>query len=756
MEKQVIFRQDQDVTPDDFNNMQAFTQASLDDVVRDAIGDGVGFAGFDAVRASPTRVTVGAGRLFSNGLVYVHGTSIDFDLTNALPMTGRKNVLVLVAGTTEEIDVEERDYLVDEKTMTAVGKPAAMTRSRTATVNVDAGIEAPDPVDPIFPAGYLAVARVVMSPTGIDTVVMVEENRQKSVKSVAADVANLKDATSSTTSKVAAIDGTVSGFAARLAGTVSQDALGRALVRLADVESKLNIPSTAASSAADYFLETTSSLLTDASSSCRVYEGVRFPDDAKDTGELTLANPLNPAVVLTNGLLLPAYDLVPLFTTGPKTGELSASSFSYQTTDMVQKMMTRERIRYGTPFTVCTNAGWWGAITSQYVPETFSHDGEQFQTLDVDWDGPTHGWVRVQEYWVDTYEEPYWTAVTTQHQVNGAQISETWVQPTDGWLGAVGLEFTKLATDGNVSIAIVECDRSGVPDQTAVISMTTFTKAQLATGANKLAIAPVWLSGGKRYAVIVITAAAHYLAVTQGTNFPGGTLFTRLDGAYQQEDGTKDLVFTPYMLKFKSARTVVDLGWKNVNALQLQGGIASIDILADTISPSGAELTYQVQIAGQWYPLDRNSQSILSAGGASPPLVPLQAVFSGTNDVQPGLKLAGSDCELTRPKLAFTHIWDTHTLPGAGSAQIRVIQRYEYFDPAHNTATVKLLTGPGYATQTAPNSYTDQIDPNDGAIVRTYIFNLGAAVTDFRLRTDGTTDAIGRPWHVAYTKFYAL
>ena len=100
---------------------------------------------------------------------------------------------------------------------------------------------------------------------------------------------------------------------------------------------------------------------------------------------------------------------------------------------------------------------------------------------------------------------------------------------------------------------------------------------------------------------------------------------------------------------------------------QLAGGIAAIDILVDTVIPGSCALTYEIQIAGIWYPLGSVDQSVLSAGGALPPLVPLRAVFSGTPDAQPCLKITGSSCRISRSKLAFVHISAVRTLPGAGS-----------------------------------------------------------------------------------------
>jgi len=69
---------------------------------------------------------------------------------------------------------------------------------------------------------------------------------------------------------------------------------------------------------------------------------------------------------------------------------------------------------------------------------------------------------------------------------------------------------------------------------------------------------------------------------------------------------------------------------------------------------------------------------------------------------------------------------------------------------------VKLLTGASFGTQVNPSSVSTYIDPTDGAYERTYVFNLGAAITQYRVltRTDSSTNQ--RCFHVAWQKDYAL
>lgn len=188
--------------------------------------------------------------------------------------------------------------------------------------------------------------------------------------------------------------------------------------------------------------------------------------------------------------------------------------------------------------------------------------------------------------------------------------------------------------------------------------------------------------------------------------------------------------------------------------LSLSGGIVSLDILADAVVPDSTQMTYEIQVGSVWTPIQATDVSVLGAGGNIPPLVPLRIVFTGTPDVMPAIKLTGSRVRVSRPRLSLTHITTERTLP-APSTSIRVIGRLEYFDAVHHTATAKLRTGAGFTTVVAPSSYTDVV-ADDGAIERTWLFNLGAAVSAYKIQCEATTDSALRTFHYGWRKDYAL
>ena len=750
MERKFIFQDGMDLGDQDFNDVQAFVQTSIDHAVADGISADRKFAGFDAAATSATEVTLEAGRLYVGGVVYARDEPFSRSFTTLLPVATKKNILIVAFG--QEIDTASvpREFLINEENGASEPRVVATEHARICNLNIASGVEGSDPVDPNIGDNVLAIARVVLSPAGILAVEMIADNKLDSVQSVSDRVDEVELFVAQTGPSLVAITSDIAGMKANAGGLVTQTQYGRSLARLATLEAKAGIPDNAADSFTDFFLTADNVDLAFAGSNTKIQEGIRFSDQAVATGTLAIANTFDPAAKVVGNVLFPAYTRVLRMAVGPRTGEVQANATTFTTNELVQQTVSRSRIRYGDPFTVCTNAGWWGAQEGQYVPATFSHDGETFQTLGTEWDGPSHGYTRVQAIWEDSWEETYWSAVTVTHTVPGSQIAETFLNANDMILDAVGLTFTRLANTGDVVLAICETDR-GAPDLSRVISYTTIARADMTTaGETVVPIQPTYLHGGRRYAIVIVTAASHWLATTGGDNYPQGTFFTVVDGAYMQGDGARDLVFSLYAAKFSSSRAVINLG-----PLSLDGGIAAIDILADTIKPASTDLTYEVMVNSVWYPLSRATASVLGLGGSIPPLVPLRAVFTGTPDVHAGVRLNNSVVKVSRPNVTLTAVSKVRSLPGAGSNQIRVITRYESFDPAHHTASCKLRTGAGFNTLVNPSSYVDvAIEP--GTVERTWIFNLGAAVTDYRKQFGATTDSALNTFHHAWTKDYAL
>lgn len=750
MESRVIFQDGMDNDPADFNNLQDFTQTSLDHIVADSVTDERKFAHFEATKTGTATVTVQPGRLYSGGKVYSRSEPFVRDFTTSLPVATKKIVMVVVWGSEVDTDERPREFLINEETGDSAPRSVAMERARIANINTAMGAESPDPLPPVLDAGVLAVAMITLTPTGVESVVNLDENHLDSVESLTVRTKSLELFRDQSAPQIVSLASDLASLQKTAAGNVNREIYSRMLARLAVLEEHNGIPSNAADSDADFFLDVEESDLTHVNFLAKVAEGIRFADDAANDTQLQIFDALNPRAKITGGVMFPAYTRDKRLAVGPRQGEIQVTSYTYQTNEMVQKTMSRTRIRYGEEFTVCSNSAWWQSGRYDYDSRTFAKDGETFSVTNAtQWVG-AHDLLRVQRFWYDTYEEPYWVNVTIDHAVPGAQVAETFLNANDMWLESVGLYFTRLAATGGITLAVCEVVR-GAPDLDKVISFTSVNRADLKLNDETvIPIQPAFLKGGTRYALVIVSAADHWLASTQGTNFPSGTFFYVLDGAYQQGDGTRDLCFNLYAAKFTQSRAVIDMA-----PLSLSGGITSLDILADTITPNSCELTFEIQVANAWHQIGAVDESILGAGGNIPPLVPLRAVFTGTPDVMPGLKLTGSRVRVSRPRTTLTHVSKQRTLPGAGSNSIRVIGRLEFFDAAHHTATCKLRTGAGFTTVTAASSFVDEVQ-EDGSVERTWLFNLGAAVTAYKIQFEATTDSALRIFHFGWRKDYAI
>jgi hypothetical protein len=439
------------------------------------------------------------------------------------------------------------------------------------------------------------------------------------------------------------------------------------------------------------------------------------------------------------------------------TGNVQVSAYTYQTNTFIQKTWTRTRTRYGASFVVSSASAFWTSGSYDPISHIFTLNGETYLVQSIDqvyflW-FPWYQSIRIEQFWTDTITEPYLDVETTTSSVNGTKVSETVAVGQDMWLSSIGLIFTQVDTAGGapVTVAIGEVTSAGLPDLSSVLESVTVAASALNVGTETRFTFPrPALRSGKRYAMTIVTAGNHFVATTDGPNFPGGAFFTDIAGI-SVPDLTKHLVANFYTCSFANSRTVLDL-----QPLQLSGGITGVDVLTGAIAPASTTMTFEVQVNGKWVSLDQANTGVLNSGGSLPALLPFHAVLQGTPDIMPAIDTTKSQVEVTRPATSFTHIWPLggRTLL-APSQHIRVTQHYESFDATFHSATVSLPTGTGFATVTAASSYGDASNA-DGSIDRTWVFDLGATVSAYKFKTVGTTTSALKVFVMSWLKDWAL
>jgi len=182
--------------------------------------------------------------------------------------------------------------------------------------------------------------------------------------------------------------------------------------------------------------------------------------------------------------------------------------------------------------------------------------------------------------------------------------------------------------------------------------------------------------------------------------------------------------------------------------LELQNGIAAIDLNVDSVRPGLCTTTFEVQVNGIWTPFGFYDSNPLNA---LPPLLPLRVVFTGTTDVMPGIGVGPNGWAYTwRPRSDFRHISTVQTVTTPVNTVYVDLMLEQWRGSPHHNVLCRLLTGPGHTTQVVPATMSERTDPRDPLVVhRSYTFNLTPATNSFRIRLEGTTDNVLACYHVA-------
>ncbi|QCI65532.1 hypothetical protein [Phreatobacter stygius] len=738
MLSKVTFRARQEVVENDFNNLQGHVEATLDHLVADTISTQKRFSGFEVTSVSATEINVAPGRLFASGEVYAAAATVQKSLFDFLPAAAKRLVTVYIWQGTAEVDIQPRSYLIDVDNDVTQSQTVSMRHDRVANVGLIAGLESADPQRSPLGAQFLAVCDILLTPTGIADggITMIAGNRMPRLTEVDSRVGLLEKFQASAEPRIQTIGSDISALANRLKGSASTRAIIEMASDIARLKDVVGLPDDYSSYAADFYLTSAETDVTNLDLLAKVEEGVRFGPENQGDSQISVFNALDPAQVVKNGVLLPAHASIPRITVASYAGELRLSQYQSQAQTIVQKTMSRQRVRYGQEFSVCTNArNYWAQGQIDPTSNVFTLNGESFIINNPEELRGAHNFIRLQQYWIDSYEEPYWDVLTTTTVVNGQTVAQTFLNSQDGWLTGLRVGLTRLAGSGAITLAVCET-YLGAPDLSKTVAQVTVQRADLRLfpqdGMTLFPLAPTFLSAGGRYAIVLVTAADHYAAVASGGEYAQGTLFYSTDGAWFEGDFTKDLVFSVEFARFERVRTVVEL-----QPLQLNGGISSLDILAGMVVPRSCQCYFEVQKSGSgWEPIDSLTPAKLIG---LPPLLQFRAVLIGTTDVAPGIRLSGSRVRLSRPRTTFKHISTPRTLP-VPTSQVQVTVRLENWSGTRHAHAMRLLCGaPGFATIELPD-VTDTTPTEDPkAIIRTYTFNTTAPVSAYKIEQSGTT-----------------
>jgi hypothetical protein len=670
MEDAVIFAEHQQVTTTDANNLGQFPRSTIDHLMTD-LGPGFKYTGFASTITATTKVTVGAGRLYSaEGPVYYNddagGTELDF-IAN-LPVVAKRFAAIVAWGIEIDTDTQPRTFITNVAQRTTEARVTSTRSSRHANVQFILGVEGADPDRPTVASNYLVIAWVILNTTGVESVVMEDTNRARSIEDLDADIGLLNAWRTLFGQRLDTLATELAALAARINGLAPMDVLLRLIVDVVRLKEKADLPDTYSAWSSDYFLDASESEPTHVDYLARIEEGIRFSHAAENTVNLELVNPIDSNVMVDGSdFMLPRYreirrlanvattitqnpilgyepvvvwDYVTYYQVvgppgipgykygayyqniiyrpiyGEVTNEIAISQFASQTFTYRKHYPVRYRVRWGAPYYWSSRINFWW--NREYDPIYWAFWRGVPDVSWLLWPGPPYdpfpkpglwawqyGWTRTNWFWSDYVTDYYyWDRIETSHTVNGSVMSQTFLNSQDGWLTGFHLFFSRKANAGDVYVLLCETYENGQPNAEAVLAVS----ATLPPSAIQIWPKPTRI----QFTPTLIQQGKRYAIVmlTQGNHYVATT------EANQLTNGT--LFYSTDSAWFQGLGDMSrDICFEAIFAefednhvsvqiepATLSGGIAAVDINADAIIPAGTTLTFEGQVAGDWVPLD--------------------------------------------------------------------------------------------------------------------------------------------------------
>ena len=766
MLKEVIFRDDQKITTPDLNNLGAFSRQTFDALVANAVSSLRYYTGFTVTKTGQTEITVASGHYWGGGPVFVRSEPTVFNVLTGgtyMPNVTKRIVAVVAYGESIETDVQERSFEIDDQGNTEP-QSVAMERLRYARIALVPGAESPNPTRPTLDIGLIPVAWVTLSTSGVDAVEMEESYRLPSVETLK----QLVDAINVWRAQIGQILDTIQSELVRIQAAIPPDNTSLLLeifLRLNALENLTKEPPSAVQTFIDNFTSEVDSDIEYAGYDAIIDGGLRFPRGVPQLSKIRVNNPLDTRVRGIEGVMTPAMTgTTARVVIDNPDGALSTSQYTVQLTDRVQKTLSREVISYetaahfivspatgrldhsvGTVYTALRQAGmtttqvdaWLASMYDAIMlldvkmtkAQTFKFKGPDGDTYDISVIGTSGGFrATIKGLAIShTVTETYWENVTKDATVTGSQVAQTFLNATNGWLTEVETHFDQVGTTGDVRVFVVET-RGSKPVDGSVISQGTIPVANLVSnGKVRCTIDPVYLQGGRSYAIIWATTGNHFVKVRSGNKYISGTAYYLSDtNDWLPVQNSGDICMGLYFMAYAETRVEVLM-----EALTRTGGITGIRVNAAQHVPEGTQLLWETQRAGKWYQISEGEAGALDG---NPTLVNLRAVFIGTRDLMPAIDMTQTEVELLGPLSNLTHFSKERDLASA-TTSIQVHYDITGYDADEHTFGCSLVLDGG--STEAPDSLTITPDPQDATLSRAKAVFTPASLTKYRVKTTG-------------------
>ena len=739
MERIVQFRDRQELQAADLTNAQTYPRESLDHVVADAVSNGNHFTGFSVAKTSATEISVATGRIYKAGQVFASRAALTQNLFAYLPVTGSKIVTVAAFGQDRDTDIQARDFLTDLTSGATQPSAVAMTSERHAEVTLVAGVESGTPQAPMLSVGLVAMAYVTITPTGITAVVQAAENELPSVQDHEQRMTLMEGWQGQAGPRISSIASDLTALANATNQLAPRQFVIQMAADLALCKTRLNLPTAYASYSVDPFGDATASDPAQVGYACNIQNGLQFPFAASASFNLSFLNPTDSGVTQDpGGLCLPAFTSVPRIQTTGRSGDISISQYQVQTVTVQAVTTTVQEAHQGWSWN--WEPSWYSSYYNRYYGSYYN------------WNlyygyGAYYNYTQVYTpytYYTSRTETNY-VPVTNTTSITGAMVAETFLVANSMWCSKVGLNFTSVGASGDVNILLVKTN-GGRPDLRSALANVIVKASDLklldSKGETTVPIPPVFLEGGSRYAIVLISQGTHRLATVDGNNFTQGDLMFSTNGEFLVADLLKDLMFTLYACQFKANRSLIPL-----TPLQLSGGMTDVHTKFNQIVPDGTDLHLEIQIGGVWYALGDPSAPLNTA----PALVPARLVTVSTVDLAPAWKMDNNALSVSRPDVSLMHFSTVRTL-AASTTQVTVQALVSNWDAVNHTLVCTLMNG---ATPVTASSTVSKADPSGQQLI-TWTFAGLPTISSYRLKLTGTRAAGSKPYVITQRTDCAL
>ncbi|WP_336812234.1 hypothetical protein [Bosea sp. MMO-172] len=725
MAQRMLFNDAEVIEAEDLTAIGQQAQSATDSLVKDAIGYPAHWSGFTATQQSAQIVRLTPGRYYTPEMIFAADAATDINLQVHIPLASsdQRWVAIILRGNVETATAQRIfETSTDVETSVPVEQTAPKREIRKAGFTYQQGAASPAPaLKPAVAGTDAVVAWVLLGSAGILSIEPGEPSRVKSLYEVEGRVTDLENEVGGIAIRTTAIETDIVNIAARLRD-IPRPALMRQIQRnLGQLNREIVLPEEARAHVFDSFLTYDVWDPTHAAWRGRVREGGRFPYVSESVSQLTLATPDDPAVMIRNGRMIPAFDEIVRIANEGRDTVLNISQLTHTEVTATKHEVARSRFAWSTAQLVCTNTQYWAnVLAGVQIGQMFTLDGETF--LLEGSNGLVHYsgqdmYRHIRRAIVEEWSEVYWTYENTEVGLNGSVYAQSFLNAQPFIATAIELDFERVGPTGDVTVMICVCNAIGAPDFGQVVAHVTKQRDDLVVGWNRFEFDYTLLEAGKRYAFETVTTGNHSIWCTSGNKFTGGTRFACTDGVFQQGDLSADMAFRVLGARPRQPRTEIAF-----DPVTLAGGMTDVEMVMKSWAPGGTALEWQFRPSGQpyWFSIEDDYPGGGHPLAGLPALIELKLVMLGTADLAPMVVVDNKlKCRVGRNRneaclsskvLAF----------GLSTTQIVTQYLLDAFDAALHTFTPQIIIGGTTYPATATTVSIDVDDPKRRFVESTF------------------------------------